>query len=116
MGSAWSAPPPASLAGGRDKSGGSMGHGHDRDHGVDTRRTGEGTAVGDEQALNDMRLVIGTDDGGCRVIAHATRAHLVEAEVPHLPRTGPAAGGRVHESLSAAPRARALCPLPHRTR
>src|SRR6266576_381931 len=108
MGSVSSEPPPASLAGGRDESGRAMGHGHDGNHGVDTRRAGEGASIGDEEALDDMHLVIGTDHGGCRVIAHATGAHLVEAHVAHLARAVAVAVDVVHEGLDPATLARAV--------
>src|SRR6266550_6176240 len=101
MGSVSSEPPPASLAGGRDESGRAMGHGHDGNHGVDARRAGEGAAIGDEEALDDMHLVIGTDHGGCRVIAHAAGAHLVETHVAHLAGAVAVAVDFVHEGFDA---------------
>src|SRR5207248_10039069 len=103
MGSVSSEPPPASLAGGRDESGRAMGHGHDGNHGVDARRAGESAAIGDEEALDDMDLVIGADHGGRRVIAHAAGAHLVKAHVANLARVVAMTGDVVHEGLDAAP-------------
>src|SRR3989449_2179646 len=102
MDSALSAPPPASLAGSRDEAGRAMGHRHDGDHGVDARRAGEGATVGDKEALDGMHLVVRADDGCRRIIAHATRAHLVEAHVAHLARAVAVAVDFVHERLDAA--------------
>src|SRR5438132_1511458 len=90
MGSVSSEPPPASLAGGCDESRRAMGHGHDGNHGVDARRAGERAAIGDEETLDDMDLVIRADHGGRRVIAHAAGAHLVKAHVAHLTRASKA--------------------------
>src|SRR3989442_1069493 len=108
MDCASSVPPPAWLAGGRDEAGRAMGHGHDGNHGVDTRRAGERAPVGDVEALDNMHLVIGTDHGGCRVIAHATGAHLVEAHVAHLAGAVAIAIDFVHKGLDAATLSRAV--------
>src|SRR6266700_5086017 len=101
MGSASSGPRPASLAGGRDQAGRAVGHRHDGNHGVDTRGAGERAAVGDVEALDDMHLVIGANHGCCRVIAHATGTHLVEAHVAHLARAVAVAVDFVHEGFDA---------------
>ena len=50
--------------------------------------------------------MIRTDDRACRIVAHATRPHLVEAEVAHLARAVAVAVDLVHKRVHAAPLAR----------
>src|SRR6266550_1489874 len=91
------------LTDGSDKARSAMGHGHDRDHGIDPGRTGKGAAVGDEQALDSMRLVVGADDRCCRVIPHTAGAHLVKADVTHLARFITVTVDLVHVGVDATP-------------
>src|SRR5207245_6045241 len=89
-------------AGGRDEAGRTVGHRHDGDHGIDAGRAGKRTPVGDEQTLDGVGLVIGTDHRRGRVVAHPAGPRLMEAEVAHLARAVAVAVDLVHEPLDAA--------------
>src|SRR2546423_326569 len=85
-----------------------MGHGHDGDHGIDSRGAGKGAAVGDEKALDRVRLMVGTDHRRRRISAHPAGAHLVKADVSHLPGSIAVPVDLVHEAVDATALPRAV--------
>src|SRR5438105_7502150 len=96
------------LAGAGDEARGPVGHRHDGDHGIDAGGTGKGAAVGNEQALDRMRLVIRADHRGLRVASHAAGPHLVKAHVTDLARSVAVPVHLPHEGVDTTTLARRI--------